>query len=162
MVRKVLVEDGGQIAEIYNYYILNTTVTFEEQELSETQMKERIEKISSSFPYLVFEENGKILGYAYATEWRVRSAYRYSVESSVYVHKDVHGKGIGKQLYTELLNQLKAKRIHAVIGGIVLPNPISISLHEKFGFIKVAQFKEVGFKFHQWLDVGYWELLFNN
>jgi len=162
MVRKVLVEDGGQIAEIYNYYILNTTVTFEEQELSETQMKERIEKISSSFPYLVFEENGIILGYAYATEWRVRSAYRYSVESSVYVHKDVHGKGIGKQLYTELLNQLKAKRIHAVIGGIVLPNPISISLHEKFGFIKVAQFKEVGFKYHQWLDVGYWELLFNN
>jgi L-amino acid N-acyltransferase YncA len=164
MVRKVRTEDAGQISEIYNYYIENTTVTFEEIALSETEMQERIEKISSKYPFLVWEENSQVIGYAYATEWKVRAAYRNSVEVTIYLKKGNSGKGIGKQLYDELFRQIKENKdlnIHAIIGGIALPNEASVALHEKFGFQKVAHFKEVGYKFQQWIDVGYWELLIN-
>jgi L-amino acid N-acyltransferase YncA len=164
MVRKVRIQDAGQISEIYNYYIENTTVTFEEIALSEKEMKERIEKISSKYPFLVWEENGQVIGYAYATEWKVRAAYRNSVEATIYLKNGHSGKGIGKQLYDELFRQIKENKdlnIHAIIGGIALPNEASVALHEKFGFQKVAHFKEVGCKFQQWIDVAYWELLIN-
>jgi L-amino acid N-acyltransferase YncA len=164
MVRKVKIEDSRQVCDIYNFYILNTTVTFEEIALTETEMRERIEKISSKYPFLVWEENGQVIGYAYATEWKVRAAYRNSVEVTIYLKNGNSGKGIGKQLYDELFRQIKQNKdlnIHAIIGGIALPNEASVALHEKFGFQKVAHFKEVGYKFQQWVDVAYWELLIN-
>jgi L-amino acid N-acyltransferase YncA len=159
MIRKVKDIDAEQICNIYNYYIKNTTITFEEVALSEAEMLARIEKISLKYPFLVYEENNTVIGYAYATEWRVREAYRNSVEITVYLKDGYGGKGIGKQLYTELFKQLREKKFHAVIGGIALPNPASIALHEKFGMQKVAHFKEVGYKFNQWVDVAYWELI---
>jgi phosphinothricin acetyltransferase len=159
MVRKVKSGDEVQICDIYNYYIENTTITFEEVPLSKADMLERIEKISSKYPFIVYEENGQVVGYAYATEWRVRAAYRNSVEITVYLKDGFGGKGLGKQLYTELFKELRNKNLHAVIGGIALPNPASIALHEKFGMQKVAHFKEVGCKFNQWVDVGYWEVI---
>jgi phosphinothricin acetyltransferase len=107
----------------------------------------------------VLEEAGQILGYAYATKWRARAAYRFSVEVSVYLASARRGRGWGKQLYTALLDDLAKRDVHAVIGGIALPNEASIALHEKMGFQKVAHFERVGFKNQQWIDVGYWQKL---
>ena len=159
MVRRVQFDDATQIAEIYNYYILNSVATFEEKCIGEEEIKKRIGSGSGQLPWLVYEQEGKVIGYAYASEWNSRSAYKQTVESSVYLHNERFGKGIGSKLYKELLKQLKDLKFHAIIGGISLPNSLSIALHEKFGFEKIAHFKEVGFKFKKWIDVGYWELL---
>lgn len=158
MIRNVEVEDAAQIAEIYNYYIKNTIVSFEESPVHSQEMASRIEEISSSLPWLVYEEQNRIAGYAYASKWKGRCAYRYSVESTVYLNPTLRGKGVGSVLYEALLDILKSQGYHTVLGGISLPNEASIKLHEKFGFRKVAHFSEVGFKFNKWVDVGYWEL----
>lgn len=160
MIRDVLLSDSNQIADIYNYYILNSTVTFEEEIIDSSEMSDRIRKIIPTLPWIIFEENEHILGYAYATPWRARSAYRFSVEISVYVRNNYHKKGIGSILYANLIAQLKSLGAHAIIGGITLPNEASIKLHEKMGFKKVAEFEEVGFKFGKWLSVGYWQKTF--
>jgi L-amino acid N-acyltransferase YncA len=101
------------------------------------------------------------MGYAYAQPWKGRSAYRYSVEVSVYLDHQITQQGIGSRLYGELFQILAERGFHAVIGGVTLPNPVSVRLHEKFGFEKVAHFKEVGYKFGKWIDVGYWEKIVN-
>ena len=134
MVRVVRESDFPKILEIYNHYILNSTVTFEEKTLTVDEFGERIYSISKNYPYLVFEDNNEILGYAYAAVFRTRIAYRFSVETSVYVHKDHFQKGIAKQLYTKLLHQLKKSGIRSAIGGITLPNEASVKLHERMGF----------------------------
>ncbi len=119
---------------------------------------ERIQKVTgSSLPWLVAEDGGVVIGYAYAGKWNVRSAYRHTVESTVYLSHSSVSKGWGIGLYTALFDRLRQKSIHTVIGGITLPNPASVALHEKFGMKKVAHFSEVGYKFGQWLDVGYWQ-----
>ena len=105
-------------------------------------------------------EDNQIIGYAYASKWKERSAYRFSAETSVYLDINQIGKGIGSKLYEYLLNEIKKLEIHSVIGGISLPNKPSQLLHEKFGYKKVAHYKEIGFKFNQWIDVGYWQLKF--
>ncbi len=123
-----------------------------------TEMARRIEDVqSASLPWLVAEEGSQILGYAYATQWRARSAYRFSVEITVYLAPEYTGRGIGSKLYGQLFPILQARGIHAVMGGIALPNEASVALHEKFGLRKVAHFEQVGFKFNQWIDVGYWQ-----
>ncbi|MBN1406216.1 MAG: N-acetyltransferase [Calditrichaceae bacterium] len=158
MIRDANINDAAEICDIYNPYILNSTISFETEPVTETEMAARISG-NGKLPWLVYQEDDKILGYAYATKWRIRQAYRYSVESAVYIDSEETGRGIGTLLYTELIKRLISMNIHAVIGGIALPNPASIALHEKFGFEKVTHFKEVGFKFNQWIDVGYWELI---
>ena len=158
MIRPVSHTDTLPIAEIYNYYIRETAVTFEEEEISADEIRARIQKVESAgLPWLVAKQEEKIAGYAYATKWKERSAYRYSAEISVYVAHDQHGKGWGTKLYEALFDELKNKEIHLVIGGITLPNTSSVALHQKFGMEKVAHFKEIGFKFGQWRDVGYWQ-----
>ncbi len=159
MIRSVTNEDATSIADIYNYYVTDTVITFETQAITAEDMLQRIVKIQSdNLPWLVAEDNkGKVIGYAYASKWRERFAYRFSVEVTVYLAPNSSGKGIGAKLYQALFAQLKQRSIHSVIGGITLPNQASIALHEKFGLEKVAHFKEVGYKFDQWLDVGYWQ-----
>lgn len=160
MIRYALPADAVQIARIYNHYVKHTTVTFEEAEVSAEEMATRIGKVAAAgMPWYVVEIDGEILGYAYATKWRERSAYRYSVESSVYLKHGETGKGYARPLYEVLIGSLREAGLHAVIGGIVQPNEASVRIHEKLGFEKVAQFREVGKKFGRWLDVGYWELL---
>jgi len=157
-VRDAAEKDAKAVAGIYNHYILNTTITFEEQAITEAEMARRISDVQSAgLPWLVVECAGEVVGYAYATKWRVRHAYRFSVESTVYLAPNVSGKGLGSALYIDLLTRLATDGYHLVIGGIALPNQASIALHEKMGFEKVAQFREVGFKFDRWIDVGYWE-----
>ena len=159
MIRTATAADGKEICDIYNYYVQQTIITFEEELVSATEMQRRIKQTEKKLPWIVFAKHNKIVGYAYASEWKSRCAYRHSVESTVYLKNGESGHGIGSKLYQELLSQLKLKKYHAAIGGIALPNENSVKLHEKFGFEKVAQFKEVGYKFGQWIDVGYWELM---
>ena len=160
MIRSATPADAAAIATIYNHYVINTSVTFEEQAVAPSQMAERIMQVQNDgLPWLVLEQNDELLGYAYATKWRGRSAYRFSVESTVYVKDGITAKGLGSRLYQQLLTELKALGLHLVIGGITLPNDKSVALHEKFGFEKCGQFQQVGFKFGQWRDVGYWQKL---
>lgn len=159
MIRHAKPSDIQQICKIYNYYVMNTPITFEEIPVSIDEMKKRLSEFSGDLPWYVYEEDGEILGYVYASKWKGRCAYRFSIEITVYVDHESIGKGIGSHLYTEMLKFLKETSIHAVIAGISLPNNKSQNLHEKFGFKKVAHFNEVGFKFGKWIDVGYWELL---
>lgn len=158
MIRCATVEDAGAICSIYNPYVTGTTVTFEEEAVTVDAMRARIAEVNAIFLWLVFEEHGEIGGYAYATRWRARAAYRYSAEITVYLAPRFQGRGIGTQLYAELIARLEAQGVHQVIGGVALPNPASVALHERLGFRKVAHFAEVGRKFDRWIDVGYWQL----
>jgi phosphinothricin acetyltransferase len=158
-VRKAKLEDSKQITEIYNYYVENSHSTFETNPLEIVEMKMRIAETIENYPFFVCEENGEILGYAHAAQYKSRCAYKNSVEVSVYVKNGTNGKGIGTLLYEKLFEKLTRMDVHAIIAGIALPNEASIKLHEKFGFEKVAHFREIGFKFGNWIDVGYWELI---
>ncbi|MBL7900035.1 MAG: N-acetyltransferase [Crocinitomicaceae bacterium] len=157
MIRPAAKTDAQQLADLYNYYVRNTLITFEEEELSAAQFAERIQKISENYPFIVFEEAGEILGFAYGNKWRERSAYRFALESSVYVKQGYFGKQIGTQLYQELFSLLKSQGCKQLIGVITLPNDTSVKMHERMGFEKAAHFKKVGYKFGQWCDVGYWQ-----
>ena len=159
MIRNIIKEDAQQVCDIYNFYILNSVSTFEIEAITVDEIINRINRVISKYPWIVYEENDEILGYAYADEWKTRKAYKHSVESTVYLKDGESGKGIGSKLYNHLLTELRKLDIHAVIGGISLPNEASIALHEKFDFEKIGQFKEVGYKFNKWIDVGYWELI---
>ena len=162
MIRAVTECDAAQLCDIYNYYALHTTITFEVEAVSAGVMTLRIqESVKDGLrgpSWLVWEEDERVLGFCYASNWKARSAYRHSVESTVYVHPDYLRRGIGLRLYEALLAELRLRGIHAVIGGIALPNAASIGLHERLGFEKVAHFREVGRKFDRWIDVGYWQL----
>jgi phosphinothricin acetyltransferase len=158
MIRPANPSDAAAICRIYNPFVTESTVTFEENAVTDEEMQKRIADVSTALPWLVLEEAGVVVAYAYATRWRVRSAYRFSVESTVYVDSGSHRRGFGRRLYLELIRQLRALGLHRVLGGIALPNPCSVGLHESLGFRKIAHFDEVGFKFGRWIDVGYWEL----
>jgi L-amino acid N-acyltransferase YncA len=161
MIRDAEITDASALCGIYNYYIENTSVTFEEQKVSVQEMQHRIEDHRKDFPWLVcVNEAGSVTGYCYATKWRQRSAYSHSVELSIYVDKDQHKKGIATALYRELFPLLKNMNVHVMVAGISLPNDPSRLFHEKLGFSKIAQFREIGKKFGVWTDVGYWEYLF--
>lgn len=158
-IRPVNLADAADIAEIYNYYIQNTHHTFETEPLGVEEMENRINTVIENYPYLVAEENGEILGYAYATQFKLRQAYEYASEVSIYVKNDAKQKGIGTRLYEQLFFELAETDTHAIIAGISLPNDPSVRFHEKLGFSKVAHFREVGYKLGRWIDVGYWELI---
>jgi phosphinothricin acetyltransferase len=159
MIRDAEKGDSDAIAHLYNHYIENTAISFEEKPVSGAVIQQRIESVQSAgLPWIVAVEDDTVMGYAYATKWKERSAYRFAVESSVYLAKQAHGRGLGASLDETLFAKLRESGIQTVIGGITLPNPASVALHEKMGMKKVAQFEKVGFKFGQWHDVGYWQL----
>ena len=158
MIRPAAHSDLEEVARIYNHYILNDIATFEEKPVSASEMAGRLDVVQSAgLPWLVAEEHGKVLGYAYAGRWSGRCSYRFSVESTVYVDPAAVGQGLGTALYEVLLGTLRDRSVHVVIGGIALPNAASVALHERLGFQKVAHFREIGFKFNKWIDVGYWQ-----
>jgi L-amino acid N-acyltransferase YncA len=151
--------DVAAITDIYNHYITHTTITFEEQVIATDQMRTRIEAYTRLYPWLVaVDEAGTVQGYAYASKWKERAAYRHTAEATIYLRHGAEGQGLGKALYGELLKQIRQQGCHVVLGCIAIPNDASIGLHEHLGFKKVAHFNEVGRKFDQWLDVGYWQL----
>lgn len=158
MIRDVTLRDAIALCRIYNPYILQTTITFEEYPVLPDAMAERIQAIQEQqLPWLVWQEDDRVLGYAYARPWQTRSAYRFTLESSIYTAQEARGRGIGRKLYQELLDRLQERQIHAVVACIALPNPSSVVLHQKLGFEPVGRFPEVGRKFNQWVDVEYWQ-----
>jgi phosphinothricin acetyltransferase len=160
VVRSASAADAETIARIYNYYIENTVITFEEEPVSVPAMAARIAEIQGlSLPWLVAEIDGDVVGYAYASKWKGRCSYRYSVETTIYLEHGREGRGIGRRLYSELLPLLRARGMHVAIGGAALPNDASVALHEKLGFERVATFRQVGFKHDRWVDVAYWQLV---
>lgn len=164
MIRPCRPSDAAAICAIYNPYVLESIITFEEEPVTEAEMAQRIREIGGRLPWLAWEEKvgeeeAVVAGYAYATPWKSRSAYGRSVETTVYVSPDFARRGIGASLYGTLLGELRALGLHCALGGISLPNPASIALHEKLGFRKVGHLEEVGWKFGRWIDVGYWQLI---
>ncbi|QDU11067.1 arsinothricin resistance N-acetyltransferase ArsN1 family B [Gimesia aquarii] len=162
LIREVKEEDAAGICEIYNHYVTNSIITFEENVVTAAEMERRIRDITATLPWLIHENQQRIQGYAYASQWKSRCAYQYSAEITVYLAHDSVGNGIGSLLYQALIDRLRNLSFHSLIAGIALPNPASIALHEKMGFEKVAHFKEVGWKMNRWIDVGYWELIMPN
>jgi L-amino acid N-acyltransferase YncA len=157
-VRNAEARDAAAVAAIYNPYIASTVITFEEDLLDAGALADRFRAVEATgLPWLVMEDAGEIAGYAYATTWRTRAAYRYAVETAVYLPPERFGRGIGSALYRELEQRLASAGIRAMIGCIALPNEPSVALHEKLGFEKVGHFPEVGRKFDRWIDVGFWQ-----
>lgn len=159
MHRHCTPSDAPDVARIYNYYVRETVITFEEEPLSVDDMARRITEMTARYPWLVWEQSGVIAGYAYATPWKNRASYRHSVEATVYLAHGMTGKGIGTQLYGALLDELREMDVHSVVGGAALPNAASVALHENLGFSKVAEFSEIGLKHGKWLNVAYWQLV---
>ncbi len=155
--------DAGAISRIYNHYVRDTIITFETEEVSADDIAQRMaETAQFGLPWLAVDADGAVAGYAYASRWKGRCAYRYSVESTIYLDPAHTGRGLGRPLYAALLDAIRDTGMHAVIGGISLPNAASIGLHEALGFRAVGRFAEVGYKFDRWIDVGYWQKVFDD
>ena len=157
LIRDADAGDGPAIAGIYNHYITNTTATFEEAPVTGDQMQTRMQDVlASGKPWLVAALDGRVCGYAYASPWNTRSAYRYTVEVTLYIAAEMAGRGIGAGLYDTLFERLRSEGYRTVIAVITLPNPASIRIHEKFGLQPAGLLPRVGQKFGEWYDVGIW------
>lgn len=156
-VRLATVEDAKEISEIYKYYVENTHISFEYIAPDAQEFEKRIAKTLESYPYLVCEDDGKIVGYAYASRYMERVAYDWSAVISVYIDKDQSKKGFGTALDQKLIEILQAQNIKNVLGCITYGNKKSIEMHEKQGFKINAIFHNVGFKNGQWLDTTWVE-----
>ncbi|HTE02178.1 MAG TPA: GNAT family N-acetyltransferase [Mucilaginibacter sp.] len=152
--------DLEDILDIYNHAIIHTTSVYSEHPHTlDMRLTWYNDRIGNNFPVFVAEENGQIIGFSTYGHFRVWPCYRHTVEHSVYVHIDHRGKGISKLLLQPLIDRAREMNIHVMIAGIDAENKISYQLHQSFGFVEVAHFKEVGFKFGKWLDLKFMELL---
>lgn len=154
--------DGPAVLAVYEPYIRNTAITFEYQVPSPEEFSRRISSIIKRYPYLACEENGMILGYAYASSYRSRAAFQWDVEVSIYLRPEAQGKGVAKGLYRRLLPMLEALGYRNVYASIVPPNPQSIGLHKHFGFKETALFEKTGYKLGQWWDLLWMVLRMND
>lgn len=161
MIRAITLQDAERICDIYNYYIEHSTSTFECEPVLVSEMQARIKNITQHYPWLVYEHQQQIHGYAYASLWKSREAYRHIAETTVYTAHNTSVKGMGTALYEALITALQqpkqSPKIKALIGVITVPNDASIGLHKKFGFSEAGYFTEVGNKFDQWIDVAYYQ-----
>lgn len=152
-------DDLPAIVDLSNHYARTTAANFAVEPESPAMWRESFAATSALHPWLVAaDDEGTFLGFAKSSPWKGRCAYNWSAEVTVYVHPDHHGVGIGRTLYTRLIETLRAQGYRTLLGGITQPNAASVRLHESLGFRKVALFERVGFKFGKWWDVGYWEL----
>jgi phosphinothricin acetyltransferase len=157
-IRPAVEADAAALARIYDPYVRATTVTFEAEPVAPEEMASRLRGVlSGGLPWLVAEQDGQVVGYAYASPWKSRAAYRFAVEVTVYLAPGFTRRGWGRRLYEELFARLRERGVHGVVGGIALPNDASVALHERLGMVKVAHFREIGFKLGRWIDVGYWQ-----
>ena len=154
-IRDVLPEDAERIQEIYSPYVADTTISFEITVPDKSEMQIRIEKtLSNGFPYIVAEnENGTVVGYAYADRFGEREAYRYSFTISIYLDMKVQSRGIGQKLYDELEKRMKKMGIVQIVSAITGKNEKSLKFHEKNGFIKIGHFPNIGYKMGEWHDI---------
>ena len=155
-IRAARAEDAAQILEIYSPNVTDAFVSFELAPPALEEMRGRIAKTLASHPWLVHDEGGRILGYAYASRHRERAAYQWSADVSCYVRPEARGRGIGKSLYVDLLRRLEEQGFRNAYAGIALPNEASVRLHESVGFEPIGIYRGVGFKRGEWRDVGWW------
>ena len=161
-IRSALSSDASSILDIYAPYIANTAVSFETEVPSVEDFTQRIVGNQESCPWLVYESGGLIAGYAYASKHRDRAAYQWSLESSVYVNEGFRQQGIATKLYQTLFQILKYQGCRNLYAGITLPNEKSVNFHQKMGFNKIADYKNIGYKFNSWHTVGWYELQLND
>jgi phosphinothricin acetyltransferase len=150
--------DAAAIRAIYAPNVESSAISFELQPPTVEEMAARMAKISSQYPWLVCEIDGVVAGYVYACQHRERAAYRWAVDVTVYVDAAHHRRGVGRALYTTLVELLRQQGYFKAYAGITLPNPGSVGVHEAAGFGPVAVYPNVGYKMGQWRDVGWWQL----
>ena len=158
-VRQITMGDAPAVQVIYAPYVTATTISFEEVPPDIMEIERRIAAILPRYPYLVAEVDGRVVGYAYASEHRARAAYRTSVDVAVYVAPGAQRRGVARSQYSRLLADAASLGYHAAFAGIALPNDASVGLHETMGFEPVGIYREVGRKFDAWHDVGWWQRL---
>jgi L-amino acid N-acyltransferase YncA len=156
-IRLVRESDAAAIAAIYAPYCESTPVSFETSAPSPEEFAARIQNITAHWPWLVLEDNGSVAGYAYAGRHRERAAYRWAVDTAVYVHEEYHRRGVGRALYVTLFNVLREQGYFKACAGITIPNPASVALHEAVGFTLVGVYRGIGFKHGSWHDVAWFE-----
>lgn len=159
MIRNYWSGDIKQLTEIYNWYVVNSTATFDTEPITEAGMCDKIESIRLKFPCLVFEEKGIVIGYAFAHLWKAKPAYSKTLETTIYIDHNHLRQGIGSKLMEELISRCRLGGYRALIACITQGNDGSIRLHEALGFNKVSHFEKVGEKFGRQLDVEDFELL---
>lgn len=157
-IRPIDISDAEAVLSIYAPYILETNISFEYEVPTIEEFKQRIKTVTKEYPWLICEHEGKIIGYAYGGQHRARTAYKWSVESAIYMAKDFRGKGVGKLLYQTLFEQLKQQGYVNVFAGMTLPNDKSVGLHKACGFELIGIFKNIGYKNNQWHDVQWMQL----
>jgi L-amino acid N-acyltransferase YncA len=157
-IRAATTADAAAVAEIYNWYVANTVITFEVDPVSADEMAQRIAGVLAAHEWLVLESEGELLGYAYAGRFRERAAYLLATESTIYLRHGLEGKGLGGPLYAELVRRTFARGYRHLVGAIALPNEPSVRLHERLGFVKAGHLFRIGRKFDRWVDVGNWQL----
>jgi phosphinothricin acetyltransferase len=150
--------DAAACAAIYAPSVLDGVASFEEVAPDASEMAARIAKIGATHPWLVTERDGEVAGFAYGTQHRARRAYRWTAEVTVYVRPEHQRRGVGRELYSALLDLLRRQGFGLAVAGITLPNDPSVALHEALGFEPVGVYRRVGWKFGAWRDVGWWQL----
>lgn len=160
VMRRVAIQDAERICEIYNYYVLNSTVTFDTEPYTLKMMENKIQSLmNGGYDYWVYEVDGLILGFCHLNEWKPRRGYRFTAETSIYVDKDFIGRGIGVVMMKHMLENVNKEKIHTILSCISLPNDSSVRVHERFGFQLAGLYKQIGFKLGEWRDVGYWQMM---
>ena len=162
MIRAAAPDDAAAIAAIYAPHVLGGTVSFEVEPPDAAAIRQRMAASGGLYPWLVAaDDDGAVLGYAYATRFRDRAAYRFVAETSIYVADGAQRRGVGRLLYGTLIETLRAQGFVQAIGALALPNAASVALHEALGFRAAGVYREVGFKHGQWIDVGIWQCTLN-
>jgi len=156
-IRLAKVDDSGPVRAIYAPVVESTAISFELVVPSEHEMASRVADRQPTYPWLVADDDGRVVGYAYAGRFAARPAYDWSVETSVYVAEAARGKGVGRGLYAALLAVLIVQGYRQAMAGIALPNPASVALHDWAGFAPVGVYRHAGWKFGAWHDVGWWQ-----
>jgi len=159
-IRAATLDDLNGLTAIYNHYIVNTAITFDLKTLTPAERRGWFDDHRESGPHRLLvaaDGHGRCLGYASSSRWRPKAAYDTTVETSVYCHPDARGRGCGTALYAALFAALESEDVHTIVAGMSLPNPASLSLHQRFGFRPVGVFHAVGRKFDQFWDVAWFE-----
>ncbi len=155
-IRLATPDDADRCLEIYLPFVTNSATSFETEPPGSADMRRRIADTLQSYPWLVMDAHHALRGYVYASPHRTRAAYRWTVEVAVYVHPDARRQRVGSALYLKLFRLLAAQNFYHAYGGIALPNPASVALHESVGFRRCALYERIGFKLGAWHDVGWW------
>lgn len=159
MIRLAKESDASALLDIYAPFVVNTAITFDVQTPTLEEFIQKMKQIQQEAPYLVYEHEGEVLGYAYASSHRQREAYRWTRELSVYIREDAKSKKCGTALYTSLLELLRCQNYRTVLAGITLPNIPSVNFHERLGFYPVGVYDNIGFKLGKSHRVGWWQLM---